>query len=102
MTTAMHQINFIEFTYGMLRHVPEQKVKRAIVEITENSPVEIVHFLDQEMGFHAAYLKAKHTLSLGDAVGLAWTRRCGGTFWTADKALENIALEESIALHLIR
>lgn len=62
----------------------------------------IVNFMDTNLAFFSGYLKAHYQLSLGDTIGLAYTKIMDGHFWTADRALEAIAIKENIRLTLLR
>jgi len=46
-------------------------------------------------------LKSCYDLSLGDAMGLAFTKIMDGVFWTRDKDLAPIAGKEGIGLRLL-
>ena len=98
----IHQINFIEVIYKISSRFSEEKV--AFVLSKFRSPWwGIVNYLDLDLSLVAAELKKKYLfLSLGDSIGLAWTKINTGTFWTTDKILAEVGQKEQIDVQLIR
>ena len=100
-TIFIHQINFIEVVYFLLKIYGSLKTKQVIADL--NSPFfGIVNYMDNDLAFFTSSLKSTHQLSLGDAVGLAYTKIMNGEFWTKDQQLLKIAEKEKINLKLIR
>lgn len=97
----IHQVNYIEFLYKCSKLYEPQKVRHIIADL-ESPYLGVVNYFDSQLGFYSSYLKSHYPLSLGDAIGLAYTKTMGGRFQTADKALEPVAQKERIALSLIR
>jgi len=100
-STFMHQINFIEFTYKC-RQLYNLETFNNILSDLYNPFLGIANYFDNDLALYAGLLKSSYRLSLGDAVGLGYTKIMKGTFWTADKALEVIAKKEGISIELIR
>jgi PIN domain nuclease of toxin-antitoxin system len=98
---SMHQINYVEFIYKCNQFYDSEKAN-AIVADLESPLLAIVNFMDGKLGLYCALLKSRYTLSLGDAVGLAYSKLMDGTFWTADRALSDIAKKEEIKISFIR
>lgn len=97
----IHQINYIEFLYKCYKLYEIQKVNHIIADL-ESPYLGVINYFDAQLGFYSSYLKSHYTLSLGDAIGLAYTKTVNGCFYTADRALEPIAKKEKIKLSLIR
>lgn len=96
----IHQINFIEVIYFLFKKHGLLKTKQVISNL--NSPcLGIVNYMDSDLAFSASSLKATHQLSLGDAIGMAYTKIIQGQFWTKDRQLLKIAEKEKINLKLI-
>lgn len=94
------QTNFIEVVYFLLKKYGDKKTARTIASL--KSPfLGISNYMDDDLALYASTLKFRYDLSLGDAMGLAFTKIMNGRFWTADKALVPIAKKESIPLRLI-
>jgi len=100
-STFIHTINFIEFNYKCQQFFG-QKTSNQIIADLQSPFLDIVNYMDTDLNLYAANLKANYHLSLGDAVGLAYTRIMKGTFWTADTALRDIAKKENIGFQAIR
>lgn len=100
-STFIHALNFTEFQYKCEQIFGSGKTAKIIADF--QSPFfGIVNYMDTDLNLYAAHLKANHHLSLGDAIGLAHTKIMKGTFWTADRALAEIAEKENISLQVIR
>ena len=98
----IHQINFIEVIYNCEKKYPEYRVAELIGQF-ESPWWGKVNYLDLDLAMIAADLKKKFQfLSLGDSIGLAWTKITKGTFWTADQILAEIGQKEQIDVQLIR
>jgi PIN domain nuclease of toxin-antitoxin system len=100
-STFIHAINFMEFLYKCEQFYGHKKMVQIIADL-ESPFLGIIHYMDMDLGFFAAHLKSNYHLSLADAVGLAHAKIMKGTFWTADKALKEIARKENISLQCIR
>lgn len=98
----IHQINFVEVIYKLAQKYEETRVAELTSQFS--SPWwGIVNVLDAEMALIAAALKKRSPfISLGDSIGLAWTKVNSGTFWTADRALAEVGEKEQIDVQLIR
>lgn len=95
------QLNFIEVVYFLLRTFGQTRTKGIIAQL--KSPyLGIVNYMDADLALYSATLKSTFNLSLGDAVGLAFTKIMNGKFWTKDKALVSVAEKENINLYLIK
>ena len=97
----MHAINFTEFVYKCKKIFGEKTTLQIIADL-ESPYFGILNYLEADLNFYSAYLKATYHLSLADATGLANAKIMKGTFWTADSALKPIAQKEEIALECIR
>ncbi len=97
----IHSLNYIEFLYKCEQIFGQKTLKQIILEL-QTPWLGIMSYMDSDLNFYAAHLKANYHLSLADATGLAHTKIMNGTFWTADNALAEIAGKEKIGLKLIR
>lgn len=97
----MHAVNFIEFVYKC-QQLYGPKITNQMIADLETPFFGIVNYLNTDLNFYAAHLKANYHLSLADATGLAHAKIMKGTFWTADTALKAIAKKEDISLECIR
>ncbi|MBU1953714.1 PIN domain-containing protein [Patescibacteria group bacterium] len=99
-TVFICQINFTEVVYFLFKKYGEEKALKTIAGL--RSPfLGISNYMDADLAFYAATLKAGYDLSLGDAMGLAFTKIMDGVFWTRDKDLAPIAGKEGISLRLL-
>ena len=97
----IHAVNFAEVQYKSEQLLGHKKTTKILADL--RTPfIGIMHYLDADLMFYAANLKANYHLSLGDAIGLANTKIMKGTFWTADQALKPIAIKEEISIVSIR
>jgi PIN domain nuclease of toxin-antitoxin system len=96
----INQINYTEVVYFLLGKYGESKTLQTIAKL-KFPFLGISNYMDSDLALYASTLKSRHTLSLGDAVGLAFTKIMNGRFWTKDKALAPIAEKENINLKLI-
>lgn len=95
------QLNFIEVVCFLLRKFGSTRTKEIVAQL--NSPfLGIVNYMDADLALYSATLKSTFNLSLGDAVGLAFTKIMNGKFWTKDKALLPVAEKEKINICLIK
>ena len=95
------QLNFIEVVYFLLRTFGSTRTKEIVAQL--KSPyLGIVNYMDADLALYSATLKSTFSLSLGDAIGLAFTKIMNGKFWTKDKALVPVAEKEKIDLCLIK
>jgi PIN domain nuclease of toxin-antitoxin system len=100
-STFIHAINFIELTYKC-QQLYGNKISNQIISDLQSPFLGIMNYIDTDLNLYAAHIKANYHLSLGDAIGLAYTKIMNGTFWTADKDLQEIAAKETISLKCIR
>ena len=98
----IHQINLIEVLYKIQKISPRELyldlLKRFVSPFWGK-----INYLDGEIALMAADLKTKYSFaSLGDVIGLSYTKLVEGTFWTADQQLGDIGSAEGIKVKLIR
>ncbi len=97
----MHQINFIEFIYKARQIYNMEKFNEIIADL-QTPLFGIMNYIDADIAFYCGHLKAEYHLSLGDAIGLAYTKIMEGRFWSADKALLDVSNKEKIELNVFR
>lgn len=95
------QINYIEFIYKIRQNYNTKQFNNIVADL-QSPLLGIMNYFDAEIGFYVAYLKATYHMSLADAIGLASSKIMKGRFWTADRALAEIAKKERIELQLFR
>lgn len=99
-SVLISQINFIEVVYFLLKKYGNDRTLKTIASL--KSPfLGISNYMDSDLALYASNLKSRYNLSLGDAMGLAFTKVMKGCFWTADKELAQIGNLESIPVHVI-
>jgi len=99
-TVFICQINFTEVVYFLLKKYGGDTTLKTIAGL--RSPfLGVSNYMDSDLAFYAATLKSCYDLSLGDAMGLAFTKIMDGVFWTRDKDLAPIAGKEGIGLRLL-
>jgi len=101
-TVFMHEVNYIEFLYKCFQIFGEVSTQKIIASL--QSPFfGVIGWKEAKHAYFSAYLKASYkNLALGDAVGLSFTKFMEGRFWTADRALEEIAKKEKIEIVMLR
>ena len=97
----MHHVNYVEFLYRVRRLYAIDEFNSIVADL-QTPFFGVVNYFDSELGFYSSYLKGEYHLSLGDAIGLAFTKIMNGRFWTSDRALEQIANKERIRLKMFR
>lgn len=97
----IHQVNFIEVTRKILKLYGEGESKKILASLHQPF-LGISNYMDDRQASYTSWIYLSANISLGDSIGLAFTKIMGGTFWTADKALQEIAKKENIRLRLIR
>lgn len=96
----IHQLNFIEVVYVLFKKTGTERTKK-VVAVLQSPFWGIVNYMDSDLALYASLLKSLYGLSLGDAIGLAYTKIMKGQFWTKDQELLKIAQKERINLKLI-
>ena len=66
----MNKLNFLEVYYGFLREYGEEKTEILLKNI-ENSPIQIVSEISDDVFREAGRLKASYRISLADSIALA-------------------------------
>jgi len=97
----IHQVNYIETIYCCLMKFGEVRTDQIIGDL-KTPFLGIVNYMDADLALYSSTLKSVYSLSLGDSIGLAFTKIMNGKFWTKDKALVPIAEKENIDLMLIK
>ncbi len=97
----MHQINYIEVVKKMIYFFGEVVTKDTLANLQQPF-FGVSNYMDEDLALYAIQIRAIKNISLGDAIGLAFTKAMDGRFWTADKALKDVAKAMDIRLELIR
>lgn len=100
-TVFIHQINYIEVVKKLFQILETEEAKKILATAVEPF-LGISNYMTDEMATYATKLYLYPTISLGDSIGLAFTKVMEGRFWTADKALQPIAKKEKITCVIIR
>ncbi len=100
-TVFIHQINYVEVAQKLVKFFGETLAKEALLTM-QNPFFGISNYMDEDLALYATKIVAEKNVSLGDAIGLAFTKVMDGRFWTADKALKDVAKSMDIRLELIR
>lgn len=97
-----HSINLCEVYYIVHRDADEVTADVAINDFRSLGVVERSDF-DEAFWKEAGKLKAAGGISLPDCIGIALTKRVGGTFLTADHGeLEQVAAAATCSITFIR
>lgn len=97
----IHQINYIEVAKKMFYFFGEAVTKDTLANLQQPF-FGISNYMDEDLALFAIQIRAIKNISLADAIGLAFTKVMDGRFWTADKALKDVAKAMNIRLELIQ
>ena len=98
----IHAINKLEVEYK-LKQIYSPKGAKDLLEWIEETPIVTAEFLGKEITDYARYLKTNYPLSLGDSIGLGFSKFMNLPFLTADRhELLPISKKETVHIEFFR
>ena len=99
---SMNKFNLLEVHYGYLREKGE-KFAENILNIVENSGIQIIDVLTDELFCSASKFKASYRISLADAIALAQASIENAPLVTADHhELDAVETDGKVKFHWVR
>ena len=100
-TVFIHQINYVEVLKKLLQYYGETHTKKTIASLVQPF-FGVSNLLNEEMAMYINQFLKHPGVSVADGVGLSFAKVMEGRFWTADRALKDIAKKGNVQLVLIR
>ena len=98
----IHQVNYVECLYK-LRSLLGDDCEDVLVGVSTSTLLVVSSLLDDEMALFVASVKSvAKNVSLADSYGLAFAKRLGAVFYTADKLLLPIGKKFGVDVFDIR